>query len=156
MSEQFIVFKLSGEEFGVSISKVQEIVNVQAVTPIPHSEFFIKGIINLRGVIVPIVDLGKKFGRSREAVPDGEAANEKIIILALAAQKIGVLVDDVSEILTVDESALEKPPILIARQLNTAFIGQVAKVGERLILILDLDKTFSEEEMSHFIEASAL
>ena len=145
MAEQLlVVFALGKEEFGIDISRVREIVRMQNITTIPQSMDFVEGIVNLRGQIVPIVDLCKRF-----LVVDREGRNDidrRIIVVHMAGQNIGILVDGVSEILRVPDEAIEPTPPMVASGASVDFIRGVAKVKDRLIMALDLDRIFSTEE----------
>jgi len=145
MAEQLlVVFALGKEEFGIDISRVREIVRMQNITTIPQSMDFVEGIVNLRGQIVPIVDLCKRF-----LVVDREGRNDidrRIIVVHMAGQNIGILVDGVSEILRIPDEAIEPTPPMVASGASVDFIRGVAKVKDRLIMALDLDRIFSTEE----------
>ena len=145
MAEQLlVVFALGKEEFGIDISRVREIVRMQNITTIPQSMDFVEGIVNLRGQIVPIVDLCKRFlGGDREGRND---IDRRIIVVHMAGQNIGILVDGVSEILRVPDEAIEPTPPMVASGASVDFIRGVAKVKDRLIMALDLDRIFSTEE----------
>ena len=142
--QQLVIFGLGKEEFGIDISSVREIVKIQHITTIPQSMDFVEGIVNLRGVIVPIVDLNKKFMTT--AYGDSDDAEMRIIVVNMAGQNIGILVDAVSEILRVPDEAIEPTPPIVSSGISSDFIKGVAKVGERLIIFLDLDRIFSAEE----------
>lgn len=142
--QQLVVFGLGKEEFGIDISRVREIVRLQNITTIPQSMDFVEGIVNLRGQIVPIVDLGKRFllvERDEE-----NQADRKIIVVTMEGQNIGILVDCVSEILRIPDEAIEPTPPMVTSGMSNEFIRGVAKVKERLIIFLDLDRIFSSEE----------
>ncbi len=142
--QQMVVFSLGKEEFGIDISRVREIVRLQNITTIPQSMDFVEGIVNLRGQIVPIVDLCKRFlaavGRA------SNAAERRIIVVHMSGQSIGILVDGVSEILRIQDESVEATPPLVASGIRSDFIRGVAKVADRLIIVLDLDRIFSFEE----------
>ena len=142
--QQLVVFGLGKEEFGIDISRVREIVRLQNITTIPQSMDFVEGIVNLRGQIVPIVDLGKRFlvvERDEE-----KEADRKIIVVHMEGQNIGILVDGVSEILRVPDESVEPTPPMVTSGTSAEFIRGVAKVKERLIIVLDLNRIFSSEE----------
>jgi len=153
MAEQLlVVFALGKEEFGIDISRVREIVRMQNITTIPQSMDFVEGIVNLRGQIVPIVDLCKRF-----LVVDRERRNDidrRIIVVHMAGQNIGILVDGVSEILRVPDEAIEPTPPIVASGVSSDFIRGVAKVEGRLIIFLDLDRIFSAEEQEALAQSS--
>lgn len=151
--QQLVVFGLGKEEFGIDISRVREIVRLQKITAIPQSMDFVEGIVNLRGQIVPIVDLGKRFlVVERE---EGHAIDRKIIVVHMAGQNIGILVDGVSEILRVPDESIETAPPMVTSGMNSEFIRGVAKVKERLIIFLDLDHIFSSEERELLVQSGS-
>ncbi|NCB16099.1 MAG: chemotaxis protein CheW [Synergistales bacterium] len=149
--QQLVVFGLGKEEFGIDISRVREIVRLQNITAIPQSMDFVEGIVNLRGQIVPIVDLCKRF-RVGDSSSVEEAAR-RIIVVNMAEQNIGVLVDGVSEILRIPDESIEPTPPIVAGGIAADFIRGVAKVDNRLIIVLDIDKVFSVEEKAVLAEA---
>lgn len=149
--QQIVVFSLGDEEFAVEISMVREIVRMQPIRRIPGSPAFIEGIVNLRGGIVPIVDLRKRFN-----VADTEMDKDqrKIVIVNLEERQIGILVDGVTEILRVDEEAIDPAPELVADAIEKKYIVGVAKVDRRLIVILDMVRIFSNEEQDQLIRST--
>ncbi len=150
--QQLVVFGLGKEEFGIDISQVREIVRLQNITAIPQSMDFVEGIVNLRGQIVPIVDLCKRF---RVAGSDEtEESARRIIVVHMAEQNIGILVDGVSEILRIPDESIEPTPPIVAGGISVEFIKGVAKVDDRLIIFLDLDKIFSVEEKEALAQAA--
>lgn len=152
MSEkQIVVFSLGEEEFAVEIAMVREIVRMQAIRRIPGSPSFIEGIVNLRGGIVPIVDLRKRFGVIDSGVDHDQ---RKIVIVSLEARQIGILVDGVTEILRVDDESIEEAPEIVADAIEKKYIIGVAKVDDRLIVILDMVRIFSSEEQSRLKEVN--
>lgn len=148
--QQIVVFNLGNEEFAVEISKVREIVRMQPIRSIPGSPAFIEGIVNLRGGIVPIVDLRKRFG-----VTDADVENDqrKVVIVNIDDRQIGILVDGVTEILRVGEKAIDPAPELVADAIEKKYIVGVAKVDQRLIVILDMVRIFSNEEQVQLAQA---
>lgn len=144
--QQLVVFALGKEEFGIEISKVREIVRTQEITKIPQASNFIEGIVNLRGQIVPIVDLCKRFSIGSDE--ENDEAQRRIIVVNMESQLVGILVDGVSEILRITEESVEAPPLMVAGGMDREFITGVAKVDKRLIIILDLNRVFSFEEQA--------
>ncbi|MDI9369572.1 MAG: chemotaxis protein CheW [Synergistaceae bacterium] len=149
--QQLVVFGLGKEEFGIDISRVREIVKLQHITTIPRSMDFVEGIVNLRGLIVPIVDLCKRFLVADRS--ESEDADRRIIVVNMSGQNIGILVDEVSEILRIPDESIEPTPPIVASGVNTDFIRGVAKVNGRLIIFLDLDRIFSAEEQEAMAQA---
>lgn len=143
MENQLVVFNLSNEDYGVDIAAVDGIVKMQQVTSVPHAPGFVEGITNLRGKVLPVIDLRKRFG-----LPVGETTKDtRIVNVDIGGTKVGMVVDAVSEVLRVAEEDIE-PPSPIVTTLDSAFITGIAKVDERLIILLDLVKVLSTEEQA--------
>ncbi|MCX7680737.1 MAG: chemotaxis protein CheW [Anaerolineae bacterium] len=141
MENQLVVFRLAQEYYGVDIAVVDGIVKMQPVTRVPGAPAFIEGITNLRGEILPVIDLRKRFG-----LPAGEVTREtRIVNVMIDGMKVGLIVDGVSEVLRVAEEDVEPPSPLITG-IDAAFIAAIAKVGTRLIILLDLSKVLSRAE----------
>ena len=138
---QFVVFKLGNEEYGVPITQVKEINRLMTTTKVPRSPVFIEGIINLRGQIIPIIDMKKRFD-----LPLTEyTADARIIVIQVADHTFGVEVDSVSEVLRINSSDIEPAPNIVC-SIDSRYITGVAKVGERLLILLDLDRLLNDEE----------
>ena len=136
---QFLTFALNDQEFGIEILRVQEIKNFSRVTPIPNMPECIKGVINLRGTVVPIVDLRKKFN-----MPTAEYNQFTVIIVVNVGPKImGLVVDAVSDVLNVGEESIEKTPDLGA--IDTSFITGLAKSGDRLVALLNIEYLLGDQ-----------
>jgi len=138
---QLVTFKLGTEEFGVDILKVQEINKMMNITKIPNAPAFIEGVINLRGKIIPIVDLRKRFG-FREQPYD---KSTRIIVVELEGLVLGFIVDSVSEVLRIPENTIEPPPSMVAG-IESEYIEGVGKLDDRLLILLELKKVFSSPE----------
>ncbi|MHB8109860.1 MAG: chemotaxis protein CheW [Syntrophorhabdaceae bacterium] len=138
---QLVTFKLGTEEFGVDILKVQEINKMMNITRIPNAPVFIEGVINLRGKIIPIVDLRKRLG-FREQPYD---KSTRIIVVELDGLVLGFIVDSVSEVLRVPENTIEPPPSMVAG-IESEYIEGVGKLDDRLLILLELKKIFSSPE----------
>jgi purine-binding chemotaxis protein CheW len=151
---EFLTFKLGGQEYGIDILKVQEIRGYDAVTRIANAPAFIKGVVNLRGVIVPIVDLRVKF-----AV--GEARYDAftvVVILNVAGRVVGAVVDSVSDVLELDEKQI-KPAPEFNSLLDTGYITGLGTVesaeGERLLILVDIERLMSSPDMALLERARA-
>jgi purine-binding chemotaxis protein CheW len=139
---QFLTFLLGAEQYGVEILKVQEIRGYSAVTPIPNSPAFIKGIINLRGTVVPVVDLRAKF-----SMPTVEYNKfTVIIVVTLGVRVIGLVVDAVSDVLDVSGAEMRVAPDFGTR-VDTRFIRGVVTLGERMTVLLDIERLLSEDDV---------
>jgi purine-binding chemotaxis protein CheW len=151
---EFLTFKLGGEEYGIDILKVQEIRGYEAVTRIANSPAFIKGVVNLRGVIVPIVDLRVKF----ELGDARYDAFTVVIILNVAGRVVGAVVDSVSDVLELDEKQI-KPAPEFNSLLDAGYITGLGSVesgeGERLLILVDIERLMSSPDMGLLERAAA-
>ncbi|MEN6617734.1 MAG: chemotaxis protein CheW [Syntrophorhabdus sp.] len=138
---QLVTFKLGTEEFGVDILKVQEINKMMNITRIPNAPVFIEGVINLRGKIIPIVDLRKRLG-FRDQPYD---KSTRIIVVELDGLVLGFIVDSVSEVLRIPQNTIEPPPSMVAG-VESEYIEGVGKLDDRLLILLELKKIFSSPE----------
>jgi purine-binding chemotaxis protein CheW len=141
MEQQFVVFALANEHYGVEIAGVEGIIKLQPVTRVPQAPGFVEGVTNLRGSVLPVVDLRKRFGLPSEE----HGAEGRIVVVENQGLTVGLIVDAVSEVLRVPAEAVEPPSPLVAT-VHSAFIRGIAKVEHRLIILLDLAKvlTFTE------------
>ncbi len=138
---QFVVFRLGNEEYGVPITQVKEINRLTTTTKVPRSPVFVEGIINLRGQIIPIVDMKKRF----ELILTEYTGDARIIVIQVGQNTFGVEVDSVSEVLRINSSNIEPAPHIVC-SIDSKYITGVAKVGERLLILLDLDQLLNDEE----------
>ncbi len=152
-TRQFLTFALGKEEYGVEILKIQEIKGYSAVTPLPNAPTFVKGVLNLRGTIVPIIDLRKKF-----QMPDVEYTQFTVIVVVQVQGKtLGFVVDAVSDVLTVAGNAIQPTPDLHG-QLDTSCLTGLAPTGEqgeKLVILLDIDKVLTATEAVAAAEAAS-
>jgi purine-binding chemotaxis protein CheW len=147
---EFLTFTLGGEEYGLDILKVQEIRGYDAVTAIANTPAFIKGVINLRGIIVPIVDLRIKF--SLGAAEYGPFT--VVIILRLGQRVVGVVVDGVSDVITLAPEQIKAAPEL-GSALDTRYITGLGAVEQRMIILVDIERLMTSRDMELVDEASA-
>ncbi|HDQ72899.1 MAG TPA: chemotaxis protein CheW [Chloroflexi bacterium] len=144
MEIQVVVFSLAEENYGVDINAVEGIIKMQAITKVPKAPSFVEGITNLRGYVLPVIDLRKRFGLPA-AEPDKET---RIVHVEMDGVRVGMLVDAVTEVLRVTEEDIE-PPSPLVTTVDSAFITGIAKVDERLIILVDLVKVLSIEEQAN-------
>ncbi|HEY4716583.1 MAG TPA: chemotaxis protein CheW [bacterium] len=137
-----VVFSLGKELYGLGIDSVHEIVRVPDITSLPDSPVFLEGVINLRGKIISVIDLRKRFRLEGTA----EITAAKILVIENEGNKIGILVDSVAEVLKIQPDAVEKPPEIVSA-IGIDYIKGVIKVEEKLIIILEIKKILSVEEM---------
>jgi purine-binding chemotaxis protein CheW len=139
---QFLTFNLGEELYGVDILRVQEIKGYTAVTKIPNTPSYIKGVLNLRGTIVPIVELRTKFG-----MPTIEYTMFTVIIVVVVKEKVmGLVVDAVSDVLDIEKKDVQAPPNFGAR-INVSFMNGIGKSGDKLVTLLDIDRMLSGEDL---------
>ena len=147
---EVLTFRLGAEEYGIDILKVQEIRGWERPTAIANTPSFIKGVIDLRGAIVPIVDLREKFGIGKPTYD----ASTVVIILNVAKRVIGIVVDAVSDVLTLAAEQLRPAPQL-GTKLDTSFITGLGAVGERMLILADIDRLLTAQDMQLFERAAA-
>jgi len=144
---QYLTFKLEGEIFALDISKVREVLDFTAITKVPRTPEFMRGVINLRGNVVPVVDMRLKFGMTKTE----NTVNTCIIIVEIhldgETTVLGALADAVQEVIELGSGQIEPAP-KIGTRLKTDFIQGMGKQGEGFIIILDIDRVFSADELS--------
>ena len=139
---EFLTFRLGEEEYGIDILKVQEIRSYEQPTRIANAPHFIKGVVNLRGVIVPIVDLRLKLGCETAEYNSFTVA----IVLNVKGRVVGAVVDSVSDVLALDAGTI-KPAPEMSSAIDTSFITGIGSVGERMLILMDIEGLMSSEEM---------
>jgi purine-binding chemotaxis protein CheW len=150
---KFLTFLMANEKYGLEILKVREIMGMMDVTSIPTTPAFIRGVINLRGKVIPVVDLRLKFGI--EAKEDTQRTCIIVVHLTHTAQEMtmGIIVDEVSDVLDIDRNQIEPPPSFGAN-IKTDFILGMGKVDQKVMTMLDIDRVLTEQEVA-LIESSA-
>ena len=138
---QVVTFALGSEEYGVDIAQVQEINRMVTITHVPRAPQFMEGVINLRGQLIPIIDLRSRFGMERSE----RTKNTRIVVTEIGSKRIGMVVDSVSEVLRIPVEQIEDAPDLVAG-VDTEYIRGVGKMGDRLIIMLDLGRVISGTE----------
>jgi purine-binding chemotaxis protein CheW len=141
---QFLTFTLGDDTYGIEILKVQEIKGYSAITPIPNTPSYLKGVMNLRGAVVPVVDLRTKFGMSTMAYDKFTV----IIVVTVGSKIAGLVVDAVSDVLDIAASEMRSAPEM--GRVDTRFISGMAAVGERFAVLLDIDRLLSEDELAAY------
>ncbi len=149
---QYLTFKLAEEVYGLDISKVREVLDFTTVTKVPRTPDFVRGVINLRGSVVPVVDLRLKFGMTMTE----KTVNTCVIITEVTVDNdttvLGCLADSVQEVLDLESSQISAPP-KIGTKLRTEFIRGMGKRDDRFIIILDIDRVFTTEDLSRVAKA---
>jgi len=148
LAGKFMTFKLSKEEYALEILKVREIIGLMDITRVPKSSEFISGVINLRGKVIPVIDLRLKFGMDRV-----DATDQTVIIVVQYASRgqdltMGILVDEVVEVIDIQASQIEPPPNFGASAVDTEFILGVGKADKRVIFLLDIGKVLTAGDVS--------
>lgn len=144
---QLVSFHIDNEEFGVEILKVQEIIRMMLVTKVPNAPCFIEGVINLRGRVIPIIDLRIRLGLERISHNN----STRIIVLEISNKTIGFIVDSVNEVLRIPKSIIETPPDIISGGVKSEYITAVGKLDDRLLILLNLEKILSSEETESLV-----
>jgi purine-binding chemotaxis protein CheW len=140
---QLVSFKIGDEEFGVDILSVQEINRMSQITRVPNTPDFIEGVINLRGRVIPVIDLRVKLGLTRI----DHDKNTRIVVVEIKSQTIGFIVDEVNEVLRIPKDITEAPPDIVGG-MNTDYITSIGKLEDRLLILLDLEKILSTTEFN--------
>ncbi len=146
LAGKYLTFVLGDEEYGVEILKVQEIIQMQKVTKVPRAPEFVRGVINLRGKVIPVVELRKKFGMTLQE--DTEKTCIIVVMVQMGEQSVtmGIIIDDVREVLDIPAENIEETPQFGA-SVDTEFIQGIGKVGENVKMLLDIDKVLSGGEL---------
>jgi len=141
---QLVTFKLRGEEFGIEILSVQEIIRIMQITVVPRTPDFIEGVINLRGKVIPVLDLRKRFG-----MPAAERDSlTRIIVMEFGLKIVGFLVDEVSEVLRIPADIMEAPPAVVAGGVGTEYIKSVGQLKDKLLILLDLGELMENTKIN--------
>jgi purine-binding chemotaxis protein CheW len=137
---QLVIFRLAKEEYGLPITKVQEINRLVPITKLPQTPSFMEGIINLRGRIIPVIDLRKRF----QLATIEQSDENRIIIVEVNGQTVGIIVDAVTEVVRLPAASVEPPPPAFI--LDAQYIHGVGKLDDRLLIMLDIDKILTSQE----------
>lgn len=169
MKEQLVVFELNQESYGVNVTQVQSIIPMQEVVTVPNAPAFIEGVVNLRGAIIPVIDLRSRFNLPQPAPAEAESNGRKgrqkqvIVTIELNNLMVGLIVDKVTEVIKIAEEDIEPPSPLLAG-IDTAYLRGIGKFkkekeeGEQedegqLVILLDLNRVFSLDEQQALVEA---
>jgi len=146
---QLVSFEVGEEEYAVPILSVQEINRMMQITRVPQSPVFVEGVINLRGRIIPVIDLRKRFGLTELENSD----DVRIIVVEIASRVIGFTVDRVNEVLRINSSIVEPAPAMVCG-LDTDYVQGVGKLDDRLLILLSLEKLFTADEIAEIDQSS--
>ncbi len=137
-----VIFKLDSEEYGVDINRVLSIEKEQEIVPVPNTASYIKGIINLRGEVIPVYSLRKKFNR-----PDKDSDDQQYIIVSIGNLSMALEVDGVDQIHNIEDECLHQAPSIILNE-HTGYVDKVLNNAQRLVIIMNIDNLLSDEEIS--------
>ena len=153
LAGKYLTFRLAEEEYGLEILKVQEIIQMQAVTRVPRTPDYVRGVINLRGKVIPVIDLRKKF--SLEATQDTEKTCIIVVQIASGDSHVvmGIIIDEVKEVLDIRAENIEDTPSF-GSSIDTEFILGMGKIGTSVKILLDIDKVMSAKEISEIKKAA--
>ncbi len=141
MEHQLVVFDLANEFYGIDIAIVESIIKVQAITQLPQTPAYIKGVTNLRGTVLPVIDLRIRFGLETQQ----DTKQTRVIIVTMGNIKVGVMVDGVSEVLRVSDDLIEPLPPMV-NSVNSDFLKGIVRLEDRLIILLEVEKVLDLEE----------
>src|ERR1035437_9654940 len=133
--KQIVLFQLGKETYGVDITAVHEIIRMQPITRLPNAPLFVEGVINLRGRVIPVVDMGKRFGMEKAE----EHKNNRIVVLDIKGTTLGIIVDEVKEVLRISPASVETASNFVTGD-EADYLQGIAKLGERMVMLLDLDQ----------------
>jgi purine-binding chemotaxis protein CheW len=140
---QYVVFELGRETYGLAIATVREIITMQTITQVPNAAEYVEGVINLRGRVIPVFNLHQKFNLQAKEI----SRFTRIVVVEAEGNTIGMIVDGVSEVLRISNAIVERPKSIMA-DVDTEYLAGVAKIEDRLVILLDLDKVLSREDHS--------
>ncbi len=143
---QLVSFKLEHEEYGVNVLKVREIIRMPSITRVPNTPNYIEGVINLRGKVIPIISMRKRFN-----LPDGEISSQtRIMVIDMEGELMGFVVDAVSEVIRIAESEIQPPPAVVNSAVEQECLAGVINQTDRLLFFLNLEKLISRDERHLF------
>ncbi|GLI37767.1 chemotaxis protein CheW [Geobacter hydrogenophilus] len=143
---QLVSFKLEQEEYGVNVLKVREIIRMPSITRVPNTPHYIEGVINLRGKVIPIISMRKRF-----SLPEGETNSQtRIMVIDMEGELMGFVVDAVSEVIRISESEIQPPPAVVNSAVEQECLAGVINQTDRLLFFLNLEKLISRDERSLF------
>lgn len=148
---QLVGFRLDNEDYAIAITKIQEIILMKPITRLPQVPGFIEGLINLRGSVIPIVNLRKRFGLAPRELDD----ETRTIVVNIQDKTVGCIVDAVTQVMRINKDQIQPPPLGVLA-VNHHYLAGLAKLDDRLLIILDIDKLFDAEELATPAAATSL
>jgi purine-binding chemotaxis protein CheW len=150
-SMQIVCFKVGSEEYGIEILRVQEILKLPKITTLPKSADYILGLFDLRGKVIPVINLSRKFGIDEQVSIN---KNIRAIVVDIGAKRVGLAIDSVSHVIKVDSKDIEPPPPIV-KGISGRYITGIAKIDKGFVIILDINQIFSSEELSGIVTSAA-
>ncbi|RKD24688.1 chemotaxis protein CheW [Ammoniphilus oxalaticus] len=147
-----IVFQLFENQFGVDVSQVRSIERVVEITKVPRVPSFVKGVIHLRGAVIPVIDLKERLMLDEQPLTD----DSRIILLIVNGYEVGAIVDAASDVVDIPLEAIEPPPQMMAAGVDMKFLRGIAKLSDQLLVLLDLDRVLNTEEIEQIFEGEGL
>lgn len=147
---QLVSFNLDREEYGVYVLKVREIIRMSNVTRVPNTPYYVEGVINLRGKVIPIISLRKKFSLAEKE----HDKQTRIIVMDVDGELMGFIVDSVSEVIRVSAGEIQPPPTVVNSGVEQEYLSGVVNRADRLLVLLDLERVFSLSERESLINSS--
>ncbi len=139
---QMVLFELGAETYGLDIASVHEIIRMQPITKVPKAPFFVEGVINLRGKVIPVVDMGKRFGVERIE----RNKNNRIVVVDIKGTTIGTIVDAVTEVLRIASDSIEQASDIITAA-DSDYLQGIAKLEDKMVILLDLDRALDKDSI---------
>ena len=143
MEHQLVVFELANELYGIDIAVVESIIKMQEITHLPQTPAYIKGVTNLRGTVLPVIDLRIRFGLETQK----DTKQTRVIIVTMGTVKVGLMVDGVSEVLRISDESVEPLPAMV-NSVNSDFLKGIVRLEDRLIILLEVEKVLDVEEQN--------
>jgi purine-binding chemotaxis protein CheW len=140
--KQMVLFELGSEIYGLDIATVHEIIRMQPITKVPKAPFYVEGVINLRGKVIPVIDMGKRFGLEKVE----RAKNNRIVVVNIQDTILGIIVDAVTEVLRIPTDSIE-PVSDIITAANSDYLMGIAKLSDKMVILLELDKLLSGDNI---------
>jgi purine-binding chemotaxis protein CheW len=138
--KQMVLFELGSETYGLDIATVHEIIRMQPITKVPKAPIYVEGVINLRGKVIPVIDIGKRFGFEKSE----RAKNNRIVVVYIQDTTLGIIVDSVTEVIRIPNDAVEAVSDIVSTG-NSDYLQGIAKLGDKMVILLALEKLLSTD-----------
>ncbi len=147
LDQQYVLFELAGQEYGVNVHQVLSIERIPDITRVPRAPEFVMGVMNLRGEVLPVIDLRKRFALESFEGKEVPREQQRIIVVKLEEITVGMVVDMVRDVLNIAAEQIEPPPSLVGG-IQADYLDGMAKIGERVMVLLNLEKTLNQKELT--------